>query len=579
MLHSSGTVPLFHRQLTPSKLFLSPKYKYAHKSYSTTVVSPTSSSHSSTKARHPLRILSLILLGAGVGGYYYITHDELLYRPFNFWQNVFPIYVDYRVSQFLEKWFKVPIDWEAKHESSSKEVLNLFLQLKGLYVKIGQVAATRNDIFPEAYRKQFWTLFDRVPGMSKEEVEYALEHALPNGLKAEDVFSEFDYEALGAASIGEVHKAVLKSTGQTVAVKIKYPSERGIALFRSDMETMKLFCRLAQPEQLPILGELERQFLSEFNFEQESWALETVSKNIMPHYRNVVIPRPVQRLCSRDMVVMEYLDGQKLVDAVTEEYKQVAKTLGLTLDELSKLNADADSNAQKLPLWKIVGASVLNQVVTRTRWMGVTLWNYTIGWFAPLPYPRPPINHAALLSTLVNVHGRQIFLDGVFNGDPHPGNILLLRDGRIGLIDYGQIKVLPIEDRIELAKMLLYLQKGQQDKVVEIVRRMGFETEKNSELVLFKTVQVAFDSDDPKYFELPDPNVKPRNIQEYMEELNKLDPTKKIPEQYVMSVRLAVLLRGIARLLNHPTPLHLAEEWAPFARELLNKEGIVVEDL
>ena len=48
--------------------------------------------------------------------------------------------------------------------------------------------------------------------------------------------------------------------------------------------------------------------------------------------------------------------------------------------------------------------------------------------------------------------------DGVFNGDPHPGNILLLDDGRLGLIDYGQVKTLPEQTRLSLARLFVALQ-------------------------------------------------------------------------------------------------------------------------
>ncbi|CAN0519191.1 unnamed protein product, partial [Ectocarpus sp. 8 AP-2014] len=53
---------------------------------------------------------------------------------------------------------------------------------------------------------------------------------------------------------------------------------------------------------------------------------------------------------------------------------------------------------------------------------------------------RLPLNTEKLIETLFRVHGHQIFVDGAFNGDPHPGNILLTPDGKLGLIDYGQVQ-------------------------------------------------------------------------------------------------------------------------------------------
>ena len=63
-----------------------------------------------------------------------------------------------------------------------------------------------------------------------------------------------------------------------------------------------------------------------------------------------------------------------------------------------------------------------------------------------------------LTLTLTQVHADEVFRDGLFNGDPHPGNILLLDDGRLGLIDYGQIKSLPHATRLSLARLFVALQ-------------------------------------------------------------------------------------------------------------------------
>lgn len=56
------------------------------------------------------------------------------------------------------------------------------------------------------------------------------------------------------------------------------------------------------------------------------------------------------------------------------------------------------------------------------------------------------------------MHADEVLRDGVFNGDPHPGNILLLDDGRLGLIDYGQVKTLPEQTRLSLARLFVALQ-------------------------------------------------------------------------------------------------------------------------
>ena len=61
------------------------------------------------------------------------------------------------------------------------------------------------------------------------------------------------------------------------------------------------------------------------------------------------------------------------------------------------------------------------------------------------------------VNLLLDVHGHQILTNGIFNGDPHPGNILMLSNGKLGLIDYGQCKRLEKDQRLALSKVVMEL--------------------------------------------------------------------------------------------------------------------------
>eukprot|EP00042_Codosiga_hollandica_P021145 m.72014 g.72014 ORF g.72014 m.72014 type:complete len:149 (+) comp50215_c0_seq2:115-561(+) len=79
-----------------------------------------------------------------------------------------------------------------------------------------------------------------------------------------------------------------------------------------------------------------------------------------------------------------------------------------------------------------------------------TVYNYTLGWiWENKPYEplELPLNTGKLMDLMVKVYAHQLFHDGLFNGDPHPGNFILLPDGRLGLIDFGQVKQLTEIDR------------------------------------------------------------------------------------------------------------------------------------
>ena len=72
----------------------------------------------------------------------------------------------------------------------------------------------------------------------------------------------------------------------------------------------------------------------------------------------------------------------------------------------------------------------------------------------------------------------------------------MLKDNRIGLIDYGQVKRLTQEDRQELSELILLLCDKKEQEVVDLVKKMGFTTEKNNDQVLYETVVMGFDSDE-----------------------------------------------------------------------------------
>ena len=121
----------------------------------------------------------------------------------------------------------------------------------------------QDDFVPEPYMKWVKDTQDNVPSEfvgsgAKEYVRTKLKDEL--GLAFEDVFSFWDDEPLGVASIGEVHRAILKSSNKEVAVKLLCPGME--EKFRSDINTIKSFCKLAMPQHVPAMDEIEKQFIT-----------------------------------------------------------------------------------------------------------------------------------------------------------------------------------------------------------------------------------------------------------------------------------------------------------------------------
>lgn len=170
-------------------------------------------------------------------------------------------------------------------------------------------------------------LKDQVPAEPLSHVQDVVETSL--GQDMASLFAWVDPEPLGAASIGQVHRARLHD-GREVVVKVKFPDvEKN---FKSDMDTIMQFCKLAQPEQVVYLEETQRQFMTEFDYQQEARNLSQVWHNIKPFYEKdvrrdvhltymtrsaqVVMPEAIDELCTRDVLVMTYVPGIKFVDAV-----------------------------------------------------------------------------------------------------------------------------------------------------------------------------------------------------------------------------------------------------------------------
>jgi aarF domain-containing kinase len=141
------------------------------------------------------------------------------------------------------------------------------------------------------------------------------------------VFEDMDHAALGSASIGQCHRAVLKQPwdktggyqgGKVVAVKVMHPGAE--KRFYNDFQVFRWLCRIALPGWKPILDELNRQFMTEFDYLNEAINLDEVRINMAksPYSRYVSVPQPLHALCSKHLLVMEMLDGKKFSDDIEE---------------------------------------------------------------------------------------------------------------------------------------------------------------------------------------------------------------------------------------------------------------------
>jgi aarF domain-containing kinase len=206
---------------------------------------------------------------AGALGAAYMFGDEGTKRSLTFWGNIFPCFVHYRMYQLLDRDLHlVDSAWadqqyEKLHEKYTDKVKHIVYSMRGFYLKNAQVMSTQDDFVPPAYMRWVKDTQDNVPSEFKgtearEYVRLKMKEELNQDF--DEVFSEWNDVPLGVASIGQVHRAILRKTGQPVAVKLLVP---GIEQrFRSDIKTFKTFCELAMPQHVSAFDEIEKQFLT-----------------------------------------------------------------------------------------------------------------------------------------------------------------------------------------------------------------------------------------------------------------------------------------------------------------------------
>jgi ubiquinone biosynthesis protein len=262
-------------------------------------------------------------------------------------------------------------------------------ELGPTFVKFGQLLSTRPDVVPPDIVAELRSLQDDVTPFPFAQVREVVEEEL--GLTLEQAFLEFGEAPIAAASIGQVHRAVLPN-GDEVVVKVQRPNapsqiENDIALLYQAARLIKERVRaLDFIDVNDVVDEFARFIRQELDYKLEARHADTFRRNFAGS-PTVVVPRVYWDYSGTRMLTLEYLAGVQLAD--------------LELD-VTALEARRE----------------LAYRVTDT-WM------------------------------------EMIFRHGFFHGDPHPANVLVLDGGRIGLVDFGLVGKLTDEDLSRLTRLFI----------------------------------------------------------------------------------------------------------------------------
>eukprot|EP00178_Gracilaria_changii_P006428 TRINITY_DN210_c0_g2_i1.p2 TRINITY_DN210_c0_g2~~TRINITY_DN210_c0_g2_i1.p2 ORF type:complete len:540 (-),score=100.10 TRINITY_DN210_c0_g2_i1:10444-12063(-) len=508
----------------------------------------------------------------------YSGSDAGVVRSFRFWRHMVPIYahykyVEWRVADETDEQL-VSAAYKPLNQRYSPRVQRLALDLQGFYFKLAQIVSTRDDFLPDEYLHWTKQLQDKSPNvMPSEQAKQIVQDSLQ--IPFDSLFSEWHDEPIGAASVGQVHRARLRSTGQLVAVKVQFPGIE--SKFRNDVDTVEMFCKYLMPQNASYFAEIKRQFATEFDARGEARNLQLVHDNLHRAKWDSFVEVPKPLYSSKEVLVMQFLEGPKLVDGVREQFKRMAESHGKDFEQMEaeqkRLMQSGELERKDISRSARETARIQQMLWLRDLFVNsfIFVGNYTV---RPLVSSQKwkyckseaPLNLAQIMDVLLRVHAHELFEDGAFNGDPHPGNILLMPDGRLGLVDYGQVKHMSLEDRIIYAKLIVAINRDDRDEVVRIMKdEVGFRTKNMDGDIIYRTA-AFFNCRDSEDVTLG------MNVSTFMEWLEQSDPVVKINDEFVMAGRVSVLLRGMANAFG--LKLRVTDYWKPEAEKFLKAQGI-----
>jgi hypothetical protein len=162
-----------------------------------------------------------------------VTGAHGISRGAQFWARAGTIYISYKRLQLECAARRLTreerkIAFDHLHEKNSERMLDLCLTMRGFFIKAGQFLGTRYDFMPPAYTNRLRSLHDAVPPMPESAARRMIEQELDGPL--DSIFESIELDSVvGSASISQVHKGVMKDTGEVVAVKCQYPDAEKVS--------------------------------------------------------------------------------------------------------------------------------------------------------------------------------------------------------------------------------------------------------------------------------------------------------------------------------------------------------------
>ncbi len=246
------------------------------------------------------------------------------------------IAISYRVAHFFGLFMPAQVraaHLKKLHRKNASLIREKALEMKGVMIKVGQFLSSRIDFLPDEYIDELSQLQDQVPSHDFEEIRQRIIEEL--GSAPEDIFSEFEREPIAAASLGQVHRAVLKD-GREAAVKVQYPGIEDI--IETDIRMFEVLINFMHGRMgwinLRVLHEeFSRIVRAELDYGQEGRNCERFRQNFLEDKR-VVIPRVHWEFSRGKVLTLEFVTGIKITECA------VIKASGMDCRKLVNLVAE-----------------------------------------------------------------------------------------------------------------------------------------------------------------------------------------------------------------------------------------------
>ncbi|CCI02805.1 ABC1 kinase family protein [Microcystis aeruginosa] len=391
------------------------------------------------------------------------------------------------------------------------EVLKkILVELGPFYVKLGQLLSTRPDLLPANYIEALTALQAQVPPVAWTDIEIVITEQLAKPI--EQVFKYINTQPIAAGSIGQIHRATLLS-GEEVAIKVLRPGiEKIVAQDSALIKGIADLVALTEFGQSYDVVNLAEEFIkavnAELDFTQEGHYTDQLRYNLTQSRwsepKQLVIPKIYWHLTNSKILVLEWLEGKQILEA-----------------DVSRPATEQAISQRKSEITRILFRSFF----------------------------------------------QQIYIDGFFHADPHPGNIFYLDDGRVALIDCGMVGRLDPQTQQILTELLL--------AIVDLdAKRCSQLTIKLSESVVPITLvqlEVDYERMLRKYYNL---NLNQINFSEVVYELLQVARRNriKLPGNLGLFAKSLANLEGTARKFN--PDINILEEVKPLLTNILEQQLI-----